>query len=93
MESTLSEMDFGVHTLRYKVAGIIVECTSRCKVAWIRNADIERRTGCVGAAEAINEEWVWGMGFIPAYCFTTGKRVSRGLQGRLSEVKRLVVIS
>jgi len=58
MEGKLGEMDFSAHTLRHKVAGIVVQCTSCRKVAWIHNADIERRTGCVGAAEAINEEWV-----------------------------------
>jgi hypothetical protein len=33
------------------------------------------------------------MGFVPAYCFTNGRRVSRGLEGRLNEVKPRVVIS
>jgi len=33
------------------------------------------------------------VGFIPAYCVTNGKRVSRGLQGRLREVNPRVVIS
>jgi hypothetical protein len=58
MEGKLGEVDFGAHTLRHKVTGIVVQCTPGLKVAWIGNADIERRTGCVGAADAINEEWI-----------------------------------
>jgi hypothetical protein len=32
------------------------------------------------------------VGFIPAYCFTNGRRGSRGLQGRVSEVDPRVAI-
>jgi hypothetical protein len=58
MESKLTGMGFSTRTLRYKGTGIIGQCASCRKAAWIRNADIERRTGCVGAAEVINEEWI-----------------------------------
>ena len=58
MEGQLGKVDFSAHTLRHKVTGIVVQYTSGRKVAWIRNADIERRTSCIGAAETINREWI-----------------------------------
>src|SRR5438552_3596327 len=44
MESRLGETNFSACTLRHMVAGVIMQCTSSQKTAWIRDAITKRRT-------------------------------------------------